>query len=144
MKKKVEYQISSSVNEEIHEIMLAGELASSNIAKLENEVTAIIKTNGVKNLLVDAHSLKNRLNYAEVYYLARNHPPEFYRINIAIVDRPENFEFRSFQECTSINAGLRWKWFCDIDSAREWLKSKYRNDVLAKFLFDSTTSIYSA
>jgi hypothetical protein len=144
MKKKAEYKISSSVNEEIHEIILAGELTAGNIENLENEVTAIIKTNGVKNLLVNALALKSRLNYAEAYYLARNHPPEFYRINIAIVDRPENFEFRSFQEWTSINAGLRWKWFTDIDSAREWLKSKYRNDLLVKFLLDSTTSIYSA
>lgn len=144
MKKKAEYQISLSVNEEIYEIILTGELTASNIEKLENEVTAFIKANGAKNLLVDAHALKSRFNYAEAYYLARNHPPEFYRINIAIVDRPENFEFRSFQEWTSINAGLRWKWFADIDSAREWLKSKYRNDLLSKFLLDSTTSIYSA
>ena len=43
MKKKAKYQISSSVNEEIHEIMLAGELTADNIEKLENEVTAIIK-----------------------------------------------------------------------------------------------------
>jgi hypothetical protein len=119
MKKKAEYQISSFMNEEIHEIILTGELTASNIEKLENEVTAIIKTNGVKNLLVDAHALESFFNYAEAYYLARNHPPEFYSINIAIVDRPGNFEFRSFQEWTSINAGLRSKWCTDIDFARE-------------------------
>ena len=119
MEKKAEYQISSSGHEDIHEIILTGELTASNSEKLRNEVTAIITANGVKNLLVDAHALKSRFNYAEAYYLARNLPPEFYRINIAIVDLPENFEFRSFQEWISINAGLTWKWFTDIDSARE-------------------------
>jgi hypothetical protein len=126
MKKKADYKISSSENEDIHEIILTGELTTSNVEKLENEVTAIIQANGVKNLLLDVHTLKYRFDYAEAYYRARNHPPEFYRINIAIVDLPENFEFRSFQEWISINAGLGWKWFTDTDSARDWLKSKYR------------------
>lgn len=144
MKKKAEYQLSSFVNEEIHEIILAGELIASNIEKLENEVTAVIKANGAKNLLVDAHALKSRFNYAEAYYLARNHPPEFYRINIAIVDLPENFEFRSFQEWTSINAGLTWKWFTDIDSAREWLKNHKERDNWSNLLLDSLTSSYLA
>lgn len=144
MKKKAEYQILTSMSGDIHEIILAGELTAKNIEKLENEVTAIIKSNQVKNLLVDARTLKSRLNNAEVYYRARNHPPEFYRINIAILDLPENFEFRSFQEWTSINAGLRWKWFTDSDSAKEWLNNKYINGLLFKLLLDSSTSIYSA
>jgi hypothetical protein len=46
------------------------------------------------------------------------------RVNTAVVDIPENTKYQSLNEVTSINAGLSFKRFTDIDAARDWLKSK--------------------
>lgn len=123
MEKKAEYQITAFENEGIFEIIITGELTESSVENLQDEVTAIINANGVENLLVDVRAIKGYFGYSEVYFSARNYPPEFYRINIAIVDIPENADFQRFQEATSINAGMSFKWFTDIDAARDWFKS---------------------
>jgi hypothetical protein len=57
-------------------------------------------------------------------------------VNSAIVDLPENADYQSFQEKTSINAGLSYKWFTDIDAARTWLKNKTRQDKAVGQVFD--------
>jgi len=45
-------------------------------------------------------------------------------INTAFVDIAENASYNSIHETPSINAGLSFKCFTDIDAARTWLKSK--------------------
>ena len=120
MKKKAEYQISSSVNGEIHKIIITGELTAGNIEKLENEVTAIIKTNGVKKALWDIHALKGRMEKTNFYHHSRNSTSGIYDIQFAIVDIPE----KTHHETVAKNAGLSWKWFTDINAARTWCKSE--------------------
>jgi hypothetical protein len=41
-----------------------------------------------------------------------------------VVDIPENSDYQSFHENTAVNAGMKLKFFTDIDAARAWLKSK--------------------
>ena len=53
MEKKAEYQLTTSVNEGMFEIIITGKVTAISIEKLYNEVTAVIKANGVQNLLVD-------------------------------------------------------------------------------------------
>ena len=53
MAKNAEYQISSSVNDGILEIILTGEVTESTVEKWSNEVIAIIKAKGVANVLQD-------------------------------------------------------------------------------------------
>jgi hypothetical protein len=124
MEKKAEYQISSSVNEGILKIVLTGEVIKTEIEKLVNEVIAIIKANGLKNVLVDVRTIKGRFGYAEVYSRVRSYPPDLLKVNFAVVDLPENADYESFHETTAQNAGMKLKWFTDIDAAIAWLKNK--------------------
>ena len=75
---------------------------------------------------MDVRAFKGRFGVTKAFNSVRTHPPYRLRVNSAIVDLPENADYQSFQEKTSINAGLSYKWFTDIDAARTWLKSKPR------------------
>ena len=125
MDDNVEYQISSSVNDGIAEIVITGKLVNSELDKMSDEIIAIIKD--VNYMLVDIRTLKGRLSYPEAYRRARNHPPHIYTMNIAMVDITQNTDIESFNETTSLNAGMHIKWFIDINVARDWLKSKQKN-----------------
>jgi hypothetical protein len=124
MEKKAEYQISSSVNEGILEIVLTGEVANSDIEKLTKEVTTIKKENNLKYVLEDVRAIKGRFGHGEAFQRIRNYPPDIPNAHVAIVDLPEHIEFESFQEIMAFHNGLLWKQFTDIDVARNWLKSK--------------------
>ena len=124
MEKKVEYQISASVNEGLLEIVLTGEVEESAVKNLANELINIIKGNGIENVLMDVRAFKGRFGVTKAFNSVRTYPPYRLRVNSAMVDLPENADYQSFQEETSINAGLSYKWFTDIDAARTWLKSK--------------------
>jgi hypothetical protein len=56
--KETEYQLSSSVNDGIIEVIETGEITESSFKKLIDKVTAFIKAHGVKKLLVDIRALK--------------------------------------------------------------------------------------
>jgi hypothetical protein len=124
MEKKVEYQISASVNEGLLEIVLTGEVEESAVKNLANELINIIKGNGIENVLMDVRAFKGRFGVTKAFNSVRTYPPYRLRVNSAMVDLPENADYQSFQEETSINADLSYKWFTDIDAARTWLKSK--------------------
>jgi hypothetical protein len=124
MEKKAEYQLTTSVNEGIFEIIMTGKVTGSSIEALHHEVTAIIKANGIENLLVDVSAVEGRFRIAETYlYVIRSFPdrPE---VNNAVVDIPDNANFLSFYDVTAINAGLSIKGFASIDAARDWLKGR--------------------
>jgi hypothetical protein len=86
---------------------------------MRNEVDAIIKANNTGNVLVDVRALVGRIESTEIYRYARNHSSIIYEIPAAIVDIPENSHYAAAVE----NAGLKFKWFTDIDAARNWIKS---------------------
>jgi hypothetical protein len=124
MEKKAEYQISSSVNEGILEIILTGEFRSGSLERIKNEVVAIEKSVNIKSELIDIRKIKGHPSVSEIYYFARSFPSDRPRINTALVDIAENANIKLFLETTTLNTGLSFKFFTDIDAAREWLKSK--------------------
>jgi hypothetical protein len=123
MEKKPEYQISASVNEVILEIILTGEVVESAVKNMQNEINAIIQGNGIENVLIDVRAIKGRFGNTSAHHRFRNYLPDFYRINFAFVDLPENADFESFQEVAAKEVGISFKWFTDMDTARKWLKS---------------------
>jgi hypothetical protein len=126
VEKKAEYKISSSVNEGILEINLTGEVIESAAEKISNEVIAIIKGNSIENVLADVRALKGRF-FTEAFFCVRNYTPDIYKIKVAIVDIPQNANFQSFHEFTAKKSGVSFKYFTNIDAARDWLKSDQRN-----------------
>lgn len=124
MEKKEKYQISTSVNEEILEIVLTGELINDSLKIMRNEFLAIEKLMNTENVLIDFRALKGCISYIEAYICARNLAPDRPMINTALVDIAENADDGLFLETAALNAGLSFKWFAEIDKARAWLKSK--------------------
>ena len=124
MEKKAEYQLSSSMNEGILEIIITGELVVSAYEKITNEVSAITKANGVEKALVDVRALNGCLGIAVVYDRVRDYSQHMYKIHFAIVDIPGNDRYKTFHEYTLMKAGMRVKWFTDIDAARDWLNGE--------------------
>ena len=124
MATKADYQISSSVNEGILEIILTGEFRSGTLEQIKNEVVAIEKSVNIRSELIDIRKVKGHPSIAEIYSFARSFNPDRVKLNTAIVDVAKNFDIKSFLETTTCNTGLSFKFFTDIDSAREWLKSK--------------------
>ncbi|MBN1470668.1 MAG: hypothetical protein JW925_02740 [Syntrophaceae bacterium] len=121
MGNSVEYQITTSVNDGILEVILTGEVTKGTVEKLAIETAAIVIENGSKNILVDIRTLKGRLGVFETYAIVRN-PYDKPKVNCAVVDLPENVESIRFLETTSLNAGLLLKTFIDMDAAKAWLK----------------------
>ena len=122
MENKAEYQISSSVNEGIFEIILTGELIESAAEKISNEVIAIIEENHVDTVLADVRALKGRF-FTEAFFCVRNYPPDIYRMKVALVDTPQNSDFQSFHEITAKKSGVSFKYFTNTEAARDWLKA---------------------
>jgi len=124
MEKKEKYQISSSVDDEIIEIILTGEFIESAVEELQNKVADIIEAKGSTNVLVDIRTFNGRASIIETYISVRRPLPTILEVNVAVVDRPENAAVISYLETTASNAGRSLKCFTDIDKARTWLKSK--------------------
>ena len=126
MAKKTEYQLPSSVNEGILEIIITGKITANTVKKIDEQIVALFKTTETRVLLIDFRAVRERLGITEAYFHVRDCPPELRRVDIALVDLEENADHRSFYETMASNAGLRTKWFTDIDTARNWLKSRQR------------------
>jgi len=120
MENQTEYQISSSMNDGILEIIITGNAIGSVFKNMSNELNAIIKANNAKKLIIDACALKGRLDTSEIYRYVRNHHSITYELEVAIVDLPENADYATAVK----NAGLLFRWFTDIDAARNWIKRK--------------------
>ena len=100
MAKKAEYQISSSVNEGILEIILTREFRSGSLEQIKNEVVAIEKSVNIKSELIDVRKVKGHPSVIEIYSFARNFPSDRPKINTAIVDTAVNADLKSFLEDT--------------------------------------------
>jgi hypothetical protein len=124
MANEAEYQISSSVNDGILEIVLTGEFRRGTLEKIKDEVVAIEKSVNIKSDLIDVRKAKGYPSIIEIYSFARSFPSDRPRMNTAIVDTAVNADIKSFLETTASNTGLSFKCFTDIDAARAWLKRK--------------------
>jgi hypothetical protein len=121
MKKSSEYRISVFERKEILEIILTGQFTESAAGKMTNEVMNTIIAKGFRNILVDIRELKGRLNIESVYWLVRRPLPEGPKINIVLLDSPDNSDFIAYFEIIAVDAGLPVKCFTDIADARNWL-----------------------
>ena len=126
MENGTDYQLSTSANEGIIEIVITGEVTEDAVKKLQNEVFAIVKSINARFLIIDVRALKGRFGVTEAYYRVRSYSPDTSRVNTAIVDIEENAAYESFHETTAKNVGRQLQWFTDIDAARAWLKSMQR------------------
>lgn len=122
MSNKREYQISSSLNDGIIEVVLTGEFGRGSLEKIKNEVAAIEKSVNTKSELIDIRKMKGHPSITEIYIFARSFPPDRSKIDTAIVDVAENADIKAFLEITTLNTGMSFKFFTDIDAARKWLK----------------------
>ena len=121
MEKKEKYQVFSSVNEGILEIVVTGAVAESTYENVVTEVNAIIKVNNATKAIADFRAIDKRIDCTEIYRYVRNYDAVLFDIQYAIVDLPENVHYKTAAK----NAGLTsLMWFTDIDAARAWLKSK--------------------
>jgi hypothetical protein len=124
MGKKTTYQISTSVNEGILEIVFTGEVTQYAVEKLHTEVITILKETNAKAVLSDVSALKGRFEeFAAAYFQVRKFPKDIIGLCSAVVDTSENEAYHTFYETTAANVGQTVKWFTDINAAREWLKS---------------------
>ena len=126
MGEQAEYQIYPSVNESILEVSLTGKLVASVFEELQNKIFDIIKVTVAKKLLIDVRAInEQRMNITQTYFAVRHPLHDMQNVKkTAVVDRPENSDIGTFAETAALNVGRAFKWFTDIDEARNWLKSK--------------------
>ncbi len=128
MEEKPACQLTAFENNDITEIVITGELKERDLENLQDEVTAIIaNADSGHSVLIDVRALQGYFCYSEVFFHIRQYPPDIYRVNIAFVDIPQNADFQTFQERTSTGAGMNFKWFTHMDTARSWLRSLRKN-----------------
>lgn len=120
MENQAEYQISSSMNEGILEIVVTGEITASTYENVTNEVNAIITSNDATKAIADFRAVERRIDPSEMYRYFRSYDSFLFNIKFAIVDLPENVHYKT----SAINAGLlSLMWFTDVNDARKWIKS---------------------
>ena len=124
MEKKAEYQISSSIHQDILELVLTGEETAGSSGQMKSDIDNLILKHNIRNVIVDVRALKGRLSVIDTYQRVRTYDPNIRKFHLALVDLPENEEYQRFHETTAINAGLRFKYFTDIDKAKAWLTIK--------------------
>lgn len=120
------YQLSTSMNEVILELVIKGDLTKNDIDHLHVEALEVLREKDFKALLCDIREAKGPLDISDAYYRVRNIPLETVKVPAAIVFEIKlvNKEYQSFYETTAANVGQSLRWFADIGDAREWLKSK--------------------
>jgi hypothetical protein len=139
MEKKAEYQLTTSVNEGMFEIIMTGKVTASTVENLDKEVTAIVKANGIDNLLVNIHALEGRFRIAETYLYVRHSLSGRQTVNDAVVNIPENASFLAFYKDIASYAVLSVKGFTNIDATRDWLNQqvkRYNSDNLTLLSFN--------
>jgi hypothetical protein len=120
MEKEKEYQISSSVNNGIIEVVIKGDAVGMSYEKMRNELDAIIKASKAEKAIIDVRALNGRIETSEIYRYVRSHSSIIYEIPAVVVDLPQNAKYATAVK----NAGISFTWFTDMDAAYDWLKSK--------------------
>lgn len=120
MENDTKYKISTFMNDGIMEVTVTGRAAGRDFETMVSEVGAIVKAGQVTKVLLDVRGLDERINHAEIYRFVRNRPSFLYDMQAAIVDLPENAPYANAIK----NAGLPWKWFPDMEPAKDFLNVK--------------------
>jgi hypothetical protein len=124
---KTGYQLSVSLNDDILEIVVKGEIAKADVNQLHADIVALIMGKDARAVLCDIRSLKGRFDeVGEAYFRVRSFPAGLRNLNFEVVDASSNEPYKSFYNTTAANAGQDMHWFPDIESARAWLKSRLK------------------
>lgn len=116
------YEISSYMHEDAIEIDIAGTATEDCVEDLKSEINTLITLTNPRKLLADFRALKIPRVLSESFANVRNYPPLFH-IKTAVVVTPESAESQMFYETEANHAGLKMRWFTDIEAARNWLKN---------------------
>ena len=120
----MEYELTSSINEETFEIKLSGKGADHKDAgRLLSTIAELIAAKHPKHVLIDIRPIENRLGLLNAYQLIHSVPPGTSHIRTAIIDREEHKILQNFYETTTENAGFIMHCFSDETAARAWLIS---------------------
>lgn len=118
MENEIAYQLSSSVNGGILEIVITGSSIGDTFEKMMHEVDAILRKNDSKEVILDIRSFEEHIDSIEFYHYARKHNLFISGVKTAVVDLQEKTSFAVALK----NAGVPVERFTDIDSARRWIK----------------------
>ncbi|MCE5211211.1 MAG: hypothetical protein LLG40_06625 [Deltaproteobacteria bacterium] len=122
------YQLSTSVNDDILEILLTGTVAGHIIPKIQKEIQAI-RTEKRDIILLDIRPVTKGKTYTYVDTLYYIKIPDKATGKTAILDNPENGYVKSFIEKIPWGSFLKVRWFDNIDEAKDWLKSSGRGEI---------------
>ena len=115
---KVAYQISTSINDEIIEIVLTGTAIGDEFEMMMCEIDAILEANNAKEVLLDIRSFEEHIDSTIIYNYTRKHNFFIQGVKTAVVDLQEKTSFAIALR----NAGVPVERFPDIASARNWIK----------------------
>ena len=124
METNISFQLSSSVNDGIVEIVFTGEITKNTLDRLRAEVITILREDNTPSVLCDVRALKGPNEIADAFKRVRSIPSDVASRPCAIVTTTENREFQLFYETTATNIGQSIRFFADIEAARAWLKSQ--------------------
>jgi hypothetical protein len=120
MENTTAYQISSSMNDGILELVITGTAIGNEFEKMMLEMDSIMEANNAKEVILDIRIFKEHIeSITTIYQYTVKHNFFLHRVKTAVVD---------FQEKTSFamalkNAGVPVERFIDMDLARKWIKS---------------------
>ncbi len=112
-----------SVQDDILVIKFSGMLIEKEIGDTLEQYTEIVRSSGLKKVLVDTRDLTGRLSIIEAYLHTRSFPVPDHSIKSAIIENEENKRYAEFQELFLKNKGhVSTQFFFDLDEAMAWLK----------------------
>jgi hypothetical protein len=123
------YNISISVNDDIVDIVIRGEVIKNCVEELVKKFFDIANRINAKYLLVDIRALKGRFHYVGESLRSQTYPILKPKLRIAVIDIAENAKYELPLEKTADSVGIKLKWFTDIDEARVWLQGKGKKTV---------------
>ncbi|MGD0279153.1 MAG: STAS/SEC14 domain-containing protein [Smithella sp.] len=119
MEDKEKYHVSSSEKDGILEIIVTGEVTDRTYENVTNEVNAIIRAHKATKVIADFRAIEKRIEPSEMYRYFRNYNSALFEIQYAIVDLPDNIQYRNAAKDAGLTSLM---WFTDIDAARKWIK----------------------
>lgn len=114
------------MNDGILEIIITGSVTAMNVSTVQREIDAL-RNKICDRLLVDIRAANQHSGYTDLLYHVRL--PANPKGRTAIVDLPANEHNKPFFENAVLHTGLKVKWFSNIETARQWLKSDEKTDL---------------
>jgi hypothetical protein len=112
------YQIATSVNDGILEIVLKGTASHADFEKMMYTLDAILAENYANAVIFDIRLFEEHIESTIIYGYAKKHNFYITGVKTAIVDRQEKTSFAVALK----NAGVSVERFIDMDLARKWIK----------------------